>query len=107
MPQSPHHCLRRTQGGFALLIVLWIVAIMALIGSAIIGESRMKIRMANDLRNTAYSEAAADGGVAEAIFQLQDRQWGSNGTYTIKIGSALVNIQLQDEATKINPNRAT
>jgi len=102
-PFRSHH----TQSGFVLLIVLWALAIMALIDAAITSGSRTNLKLAEELRAVAYAESAADGGVAEAIFRLQNKQWAVNATYAIKIGAARLNIELRDEATKVNPNRAS
>jgi general secretion pathway protein K len=104
LAESSHHRLPHARNGFALLIALWLTAILALIDAAIIAGFQTSMKLAEDQRAIAYAESAADGGVAEAIFRLQSKQWTANATYALKIGAAQVNIQLQDEATKINPN---
>lgn len=107
MAELSDYPLPPSRSGFALLIVLWVIAILALIDTAIIARSRTSTRLEENLQAIAYAESAADGGVAEAIFRLQNKQWTPNAAYTIKIGVAQLNIQLRNEATRINPNRVT
>ncbi len=96
--------------GFALLIVLWTLGLMALLVGHLTGAGRAEAQLAGNLRRGAMIEAAADGAVAEAIFHAldsSDQHWAANGTvHRVRIGDALVDIRLDNEASKINPNIA-
>ena len=49
------------QRGFALLIVLWTVAFLALLGTQIVAAGRSDTQLADNLKQEAVLEAAADG----------------------------------------------
>ena len=59
------------QRGFALLIVLWTVGFIALLGTRIVAEGRSDTQLADNLRQEAVLAAAADGAVANVVFQMQ------------------------------------
>ena len=62
---------RRDQG-FALLIVLWTMVLLALLTAQITGAGRAEAQMAAALRNAAQLQAAADGAVYETIWHMLD-----------------------------------
>lgn len=97
--------------GFALLIVMWALVLVAFIIVHVCATGRTEIRISDNLVSNAVAGAAADGAISEAIFSLsnskQDQHWSINGrTHEIKIGHSLVTVWLQDEAFWINPNSA-
>ena len=59
-----------SQQGFALLIVLWSMALLALLGAQVTGAGRAETRLAAALRSGAQLQAAADGAVYETIWHL-------------------------------------
>jgi len=94
--------------GFALVAVLWTVAVLALLMAHLLGSARAHSRTAQILRANARLEAAADGGVFDAILSV----FQNNGTAAVlervvQIGGVKVEIRLQDEAAKLNPNTAS
>lgn len=95
--------------GFALLIVLWSLAILALLGVLLTSTARVEMRAATDARDHAAAEAAADGAIRQAMFVLiGGGQVGSaDQPMHVRIGEATVDITAEDEAGKINPNTAS
>ena len=72
----------RPPRGFALLVVLWTVALLALLGAHITGTARQAASLSLLLHGAARAEALADGLVAEAIFRLLDpssQGWKADG----------------------------
>lgn len=72
----------RGQRGFALLIVLFSLGLLALIGTHITLAGRTEAQIARNLREAAAAEAAADGAIHEAVFRLRDgspRRWVTDG----------------------------
>src|SRR5260370_31969919 len=63
---------RRGRAGFALLIVLWTLAIISLIALHLGVTGRGEVRLAGNLLSNAQAAAAADGGVYRAIFALSE-----------------------------------
>src|ERR1700752_666316 len=101
----------RRQRGFALLIVLWTLVLLTLLGTQILARGHGEAQLAGNLRGAAAAEAAADGAIEEAIFHLLDgssRRWLADGAvHLIRFPSATVEVRIEDEAGKVNPNLAS
>jgi general secretion pathway protein K len=102
----------RRSGGFALLIVLWTLVLIAFIVARLTASGRTEIRIAGNLVADAVTEAAGDGAIFTAIFnQLDpspDQRWPLNGqAHELMIGSTRVLVQLEDEAGRVNPSIAS
>lgn len=98
--------------GFALIVVLWFLVLLAAIGTYLLANSRSETALARNVLAAARAEALADSGVAQAVFNLtqpEERQrWRLDGTpYTLALADGTVTIRLRDEAEKINPNLAS
>jgi general secretion pathway protein K len=108
---APRGSLRRS-GGFALLIVLWTLVLIAFVVLHLTASGRTEIRIADNLVDNAVTGAAADGAIAEAIFNLSspqpDQRWPLDGApHPLTIGDSRVIVRLEDEAARINPNLAS
>jgi general secretion pathway protein K len=102
---------RRADAGFALIIVLWTLVLIAFIVSHLTASGRTEIRIATNIAANAGAQAAADGAIYEAIFNLSDpdlkRRWAVDGkARDLFIGNIRVTVWLEDEAWWINPNTA-
>jgi general secretion pathway protein K len=94
--------------GFALLIVLWTVGLLALLVTGLMGSTRTQIRSADMMRASAVAEAAADGAVHQAIFELHAGAWAADGqAHRVGIGAAAVDVTIEDQGGRINPNYST
>ena len=110
-PALPPTVLSRRSRGFALLIVLWTLVLVAFLVLHMTTSGRTEIRIANNLVANAVAAAAADGAIAEAIFNLSDprpeQRWPLDGPPRIfAVGECRVVVRLEDEASRINPNLA-
>lgn len=96
---------RPASRGFALIAVLWTVAILALLTAHLIGAARQRAGAATSLRDNARLEAAADGAVFDTILWIF-RQGGTAGIpkRALAIGGIPVDVGLRDEATRLNLN---
>ncbi len=96
--------------GFALLIVLWSVVLLAFLTTVVTASGRSEMQLAGNLRRAAAAQAAADAGVAQAVFHVSDapaRAWQADSQpHRIAVGSYAVNIQVGDENAKLNANYA-
>jgi general secretion pathway protein K len=102
----------RRNGGFALIIVLWTLVLIGFIVAHLTASGRTEIRIAGNLVANSASQAAADGAIFEAIFNLSDPQpeqrWPADGTSRqIIVGSSRVILRVEDEASWINPSTAS
>jgi general secretion pathway protein K len=107
----PPTALSRRNRGFALLIVLWTLVLVAFLVLHMTASGRTEIRIADNLVANAVAAAAADGAIAEAIFNLSDprpeQRWPLDGPPRIfAVGECRVVVRLEDEASRINPNLA-
>jgi general secretion pathway protein K len=59
-----------SESGFALLLVLWSMALLALLGAQVTGAGRSETKLAAALRGGAQLQAAADGAVYETIWHM-------------------------------------
>jgi general secretion pathway protein K len=110
--RSSTPAVRRQNGGFALIIVLWTLVLIAFIVMHMTATGRTEIRISTNIVANAVAEAAANGAIFEAIFNLSDSQlqqrWPVNGTVRdLVIGDSRVRVWLEDEAWWINPNSAS
>jgi general secretion pathway protein K len=99
-------------GGFALIIVLWTLVLIAFIVAHMTASGRAEISIANNLVSDSVAQAAANGAIFEAIFNQSDprpeQRWPADGTaHEIVVGSSRVAVRLQDEASWINPSTAS
>jgi general secretion pathway protein K len=102
--------LGRSQRGFALLIVLWSIVLLALLATQITAAGRSELQLAANLREAASAEAAADGGVFMAVFHVLDTpaaRWDADGSiHETSQGRFRLQVRIEDENGKINPNSA-
>ena len=102
----------RRERGFALLLVLWSMALLALLGAHVVATGRAELQLAGNLRGAAAAEAAADGAVHAAIFHLLDaspQRWLPDGMAREMAlpGGALAVVRVESEQGKVNPNLAS
>lgn len=98
-------------GGFALIIVLWALVLIAFITAHLVATGRTEIRIASNLVANGVTHAAVDGAIYQTIFDLMDPQpqsrWSLDGSVReFTIGNCRVTVKVTDEAGRINPNLA-
>jgi general secretion pathway protein K len=102
---------QKRQQGFALLIVLWSLGLLALLGSQLLTASRQDTQIARNLLDSATLEAAANGAVQQAIFRVLDRSsghWNADRLiHLLQVGRERVTVHIEDEADKVNPSIAS
>ena len=101
----------RRDDGFALIIVLWTLVLIAFIVAHVTANGRTEVRIAGNMVAEATAEAADDGAIVAAIFNLldpnPDQRWPLDGSlHELTIGGSRVLVQLRDESERINPNSA-
>jgi general secretion pathway protein K len=102
----------RGDRGFALIIVLWTLVLIGFIVAHLTANGRTEVRIAGNLVSNAAAQAAADGAIYEAIFNLSepnpDRRWPVDGiAREIAVGGSRVMVRVEDEASWINPSSAS
>ena len=104
---------RRTSAGIALVMVLWLLALLSVIAGSLVYSSRTELGIAANLVGRARAEAFADAGVHKAIQQLaaavasDPERWRGNGAVHLwQLGEAMLYITIIDEAGKVDLNQA-
>ena len=102
----------RRDGGFALIVVLWTLVLIAFIVAHLTANGRSEIRIASNLVANSAATAAADGAIFAAIYNLSDPQpeqrWPvDGGAREVVVGNSRVTLRLEDEASWINPSAAS
>jgi general secretion pathway protein K len=110
--RPPSLAVCRQSGGFALIIVLWTLVLIAFIVTQLSASGRTEIQIASNLAANAIAQAAADGAIFEAIFiqtnPRPDQRWPLDGAaHELVIGNTRVTVRLEDEASWINPSSAS
>jgi general secretion pathway protein K len=103
---------RRQSRGFALIVVLWTLVLIAFIVAQLTSSGRTEVRIAGNLVADAAADAADDGAIFAAIFNLSDpnpaQRWPLDGAAReLTVGDSRVMVRLEDEAGRINPNLAS
>ena len=98
--------------GFALIVVLWFLVLIAAISAYLIADARQETAIARNIMSAANAEALADAGVAQTVFNqtnpAESARWALDGApHVIRLADGDVSIRLTDERQKINPNRAS
>jgi general secretion pathway protein K len=111
-PPSLPAARRRRSCGFALLIVLWTLVLIAFVVAHITATGRTEIRIADNLVDNAVARAAADGAISAAIFNLSnprpEQRWPLGGaSRPLRVGDSRIALWIEDEASRINPNLAS
>lgn len=102
-------CLRSR--GFALLIVLWTLALLSLLVAHMAAAGRSESRIAFNLRSRLEQDSILDGAVYAAVFHLLDRsaaRWSADGIdRQITSSGGTVTVRVTDEADRVNINTAS
>jgi len=100
------------QFGIALVLVLWMLALMSVIAGSLVFSSRTEVLMAVNLASLAQAETLADAGVYKAIYELtrpqtDPQRWQGYGlTHDWKFQGAELRVKILDESAKVNINAA-
>lgn len=101
----------RQQRGFALLLVIWVLAILAVLAAGFAASMRSETRLARNLLEAARARALAEAGVARATAALIDpdpqSQWRADGMpHEMSFEGGVVRIRIEDEGGKVDLNMA-
>lgn len=97
--------------GIALIVVLWVLALLTVVVVTFSGEARTDLQIARNQNEAAQARAIADAGVTLAILGLFDpapaTRWTADGKdHALAYGGGTIRVSVQDEAGKIDLNYA-
>lgn len=97
--------------GIALVVVLWTIALLAIIAGTFLQTMRTEVRMAHNLLATAQARLLAEAGINRAVLELyrpdparRPRGDGSGAAFDSADGH--VRISIQDESARVDLNKA-
>ena len=101
----------RAQRGAALILVMWMVALLTALVGAYAASARIEYMQGRGLQGTVVADAAARAGLEYALVRLQSREpefgWIPDGrSYRWAFGAATVEVSIVDESGKIDLNAA-
>ena len=105
--------MRRSEGGAALVLVLWVITLLSVIAGNFAFSMRGEAQISRNLLAAAQARALADAGAQRAWFELLKlstdiRRWRANGlVYETTLDGAVLHVVIQNEAGKIDLNTAS
>src|SRR5690242_7320307 len=101
----------RRQRGIALVLVLWVMALLAVMVVGFASDARTELKLARNQADAAEARAIADTGVSLALLNVldnhEDTAWRLDGaTHTLAYGGGAIRVSVQDEGGKIDLNLA-
>jgi general secretion pathway protein K len=109
-PGNPHP-RRKREEGFALLLTIWVLVLIALLAASLAAQTESETRVAHNRAELAVARELADAGVALGLNGLLDRvvsqRWPADGrARSVLYGDGSIEIRIQDEAGKLDLNTA-
>jgi len=102
---------REGERGIALLVVIWVLALLTILIIGFSGDARTELLVARNHYESASARAIADAGVSLAILGVldpaPDAQWPADGRVReVSYADGTIRIRIQDEGGKIDLNAA-
>jgi general secretion pathway protein K len=100
-----------TQKGIALVMVLWILALLTVMATGYSHTMRTELKLTTNTLHSAQAKAVAEAGIWYAVAELlrpqYEQVWKSDGSiYTLGFSQDTIKVSIQDEAGKIDLNTA-
>ena len=98
--------------GFALVLVLWVIALLTVVAGSFAFAMRTETELTGNLVARSQAEALAEGGLRVGVARLLEpefaKRWRADGTrYDIEIAGQPVAVAVISERGKVDLNRAT
>ena len=97
---------RRDERGIALIMVIWVLALLSLMAASFLSEARVEVRRAGNLIARAKAEALAEGGIQLAIARLVKDGAAGPQHWTEAVADGSIALTVSDERGKIDLNEA-
>ena len=102
---------RAGERGIALILVLWVLALLSVIAVGFASNARTELLVVRNQIEAARARAIAEAGISLAILEMtqmdQERRWIADGrAHVLAYGEDRIQVSVQDEAGKIDLNAA-
>lgn len=110
-PAVAHADIHRARGA-ALLLVLWLVALLAALIGGFAFAARTEQLLGRGAADALIAQQAARGGLEYALGRVgeptqPDAWWPDGRAYSVRVGDAQVEVALIDEQGKVDLNQAS
>jgi type II secretory pathway component PulK len=111
-PRSLRATGRRSEPGFALLIVLWFLVLLSAVAIHLTASGRVEVALARNTIATAKAESLADAALVRAAFSLGDPRpqigWAADGAaHVVALPDGEAEVVAEDENGRVNLNLAS
>jgi len=101
----------RTQRGIALVIVLWMLALLTILATGYSRMMRTETMLTANLVHSSQAASLAEAGINVAIVELlkpaQEQEWKTDGTsYEYELNNNIITVKIRAESGKIDLNTA-
>jgi general secretion pathway protein K len=102
---------RDGQTGVALVVVLWVIALLSVIASVFAKSTRIETQLARNQLDMAQVRALSQAGIERAAYELlqpntDPLRWRANGsTLSWTVDQATIEIRAVDETARVDLNR--
>jgi general secretion pathway protein K len=108
---SPDNGRQSTDPGFALILVIWVLALLAVLAASVAADSRSEAVIARNRLAAAQARTLADAAIALAVAGLTDpnpvTRWRADGRpQPVLYGDGSAILSVLDEGGKIDLNSA-
>jgi len=93
---------RPGERGFALVVVLWTLALLALLASVLLADARTEEKLTANRQADAVGLAVADAAISATMLDLL--RAGNVPAGARRVGSAMVSVSLENLSGRMNPN---
>lgn len=103
----------RCERGIALILVLWVIALLAVIAGSFVYGARSTALTAGNLVSISKARALADAGAHRGLYELAkpandaERWKADGGTHVFSLDEGEIRLVMRDESAKIDLNTAS
>lgn len=111
-PPSSSCQTRGPQGGIALVLVLWVIALLSVMALAAVSTSRTEVNLVRNRLDEARMRALAEAGVSMAVLRLRSTEeqdhWYPDGlAHPWRFAGQEVQIGIYNESSRVDLNRSS
>ncbi|MEJ2618956.1 MAG: type II secretion system protein GspK [Candidatus Thiodiazotropha sp.] len=102
----------RHSRGVALILVLWLVALMTIVAASFSTQSKVESRLAGNAKASLQAKLLAETGFSRAVMELMvnnpEQRWNFNGqVYTLETNQGALEIAIRNASGLLDLNKAS
>jgi general secretion pathway protein K len=102
----------KRENGFALVLVLWLVALLSIVAASFSTHSKVETRLAGNAVKALQSKLLAESGVNGAVLELMvsdsAQRWHTDGqNYPVETDQGRINISIRNSSGLLDLNKSS